>query len=219
MRLESGKSSAAQRKKAAELRSPGTVASMARSFWPPGMERRPSRLVSVAPKARRACSEWSRVRMDLGEDGRALCLESCEEDGGLDLRGGDGCVEVDGGERATVNGNGGVALGQLQLRAHRGERFADAFHRADCEGVVANEGEGVRVWGDEAGEHAHGRAGVAAVERGCRLLEGPCGAGDFDVFFMMRDGSAEGGHAGERAVRVCSGGEVGEPGGAFGEAG
>ena len=37
-RLESGKSSAAQRKKAAEEMSPGTVASMAWSFCPPGME-------------------------------------------------------------------------------------------------------------------------------------------------------------------------------------
>jgi hypothetical protein len=37
MRLESGKRSAAQRKKAAEERSPGTVASMALRVWPPGM--------------------------------------------------------------------------------------------------------------------------------------------------------------------------------------
>jgi len=39
-RLESGKRRAAQRKNAAEEMSPGTVASMAFSFCPPGMERR-----------------------------------------------------------------------------------------------------------------------------------------------------------------------------------
>ena len=37
MRLDSGKSRAAQRKKAAEERSPGMVASIAFSFCPPGM--------------------------------------------------------------------------------------------------------------------------------------------------------------------------------------
>ena len=77
-RLESGKRRAAQRKKAAEERSPGTVASMAWSCWPPGMLRRlvssdaVAERVRVAPKAWRACSEWSRVRMDSERRGGAL---------------------------------------------------------------------------------------------------------------------------------------------------
>ena len=62
-----------------------------------------------------------------------------------------------------MDGDGGVAFDEIDTGAHLGERFADALHGAEGEGVVADEGEGVRMRGDESGEHAHGRAGVAAV--------------------------------------------------------
>src|SRR5258707_1053964 len=80
--------------------------------------------------------------------------------------------------------------------------------------------EGVRVRGDEAGEHAHGGAGVAAVEWGGGLDEGACGAGDRDgLVGIMHDRRAEGLHAGEGGVGVGAGGEVGESRGAFGDSG
>ncbi len=71
-----------------------------------------------------------------------------------------------------------VAAGEVDLGAHLRERFADALHGASREGGVAGEDEGVRMRGDEAGEHAHGGAGVAAVEVVLGLLEVSGGAGD-----------------------------------------
>lgn len=50
-------------------------------------------------------------------------------------------------------------------------------------------------------------------------MEVACCSGNFDVGFDLGYGCAEGGHAVEGAVRVGSGGEVGEAGGSFGEAG
>ncbi len=109
-----------------------------------------------------------------GEAGGAFGLQAGEEDCGFDLCAGDGGVEVDGVERAAVDGDGGVAFDEVDACAHLHERLADALHGAEGEGVVADEGEGVRVRGDEAAEHAHGRAGVAAVEWCCGLDEGSC---------------------------------------------
>jgi hypothetical protein len=91
-----------------------------------------------------------------GEAGGAVGLEAGEEDGGFDLCGWDGGVEVYGVEWAAVDGDGGVAFDEVHLRAHLHEGFADALHGAEGEGVVADEGEGVRVGSDETGEHAHG---------------------------------------------------------------
>src|ERR1700716_2390288 len=86
-----------------------------------------------------------------GEAGGAVGLEAGEEDGGFDLRAGGGGVEVDGGEWAAVDSDGGVAVDEIDACAHLRERFADALHGAKGEGVVADEDEGVRVRGVEAG--------------------------------------------------------------------
>ena len=91
-----------------------------------------------------------------GEAGGAVGLQAGEEDCGFDLCAGDGSVEVDGVKGAAVDGDGGVAVDEVDAGAHLAEGFADALHGAEGEGVVADEGEGVRVRGDEAGEHAHG---------------------------------------------------------------
>ena len=112
--MESGKSSAAQRKNAAEEMSPGTAASMAWSFWPPAM------LMAVAACAVEGGTEGAEGVLGvvagadgLAEAGGAVGLQAGEEDGGLDLRAGDGRVEVDGGERAAVDGDGGVAVDEV----------------------------------------------------------------------------------------------------------
>jgi hypothetical protein len=155
-----------------------------------------------------------------GEAGGAFGLQAGEEDGGFDLRGGDGRGEVDGAERAAVDGNGRVAFDEVEAAAHLGEGFADALHGAQGERVVADEGEGVRMRCDEASEHTHGGAGVAAVEWSGGLAEVASDAGNLDGTVGIADDScAEGFHAGERGVWIGSGGEVGETRGAFGEAG
>jgi len=154
-----------------------------------------------------------------GEAGGAVGLEAGEEDGGFDLGAGDGGIEVDGMERGAVNSDRGVALDEVDPCAHQAERLADALHGAVGEGVVADEGEGVRMWGDEAGEHAHGGSRVAAIE-GCRgLLEFAGGAGYLDgLVFFVDDGCAEGFHACQGGAGVGTGREVGEAGGALREA-
>jgi hypothetical protein len=156
---------------------------------------------------------------DLGETRRPGSLQAGEEDGGLDLCGWSRRVEVDGVERAAVDRHRGVTFSEVDSSAHLGERLADTLHWADGERVVADKGEGVGVRCDQAGEHAHGRAGVAAVKRFGRLTEVPCGADHFDVPFMLGDGCTECRHAGERTVRVGSGGEVRQTAGTLGNAG
>src|SRR5271154_3310667 len=153
------------------------------------------------------------------EAGGAFGLKAGEEDCGFDLRGGDGSVEVDGVKWASVDGDGSVAVNEVDLRSHLAEGSADALHRAEGEGVVADKSEDVRMRGDEASEHAHGGAGVAAVERTGWLGEAARSAGDGDgLVGIANDLCAEGLHAGEGGVRVGAGGEVGEAGGAFGDA-
>jgi len=85
--------------------------------------------------------------------------------------------------------------------------------------VVADEGEGVGVRGDEAGEHAHGGTRVSAVELDGGLTEFACGADDFNVGALVFDRRSECSHAGEGAVGIGAGGEVGEARGALGQAG
>ena len=88
MRLESGKRSAAQRKKGGggDVAGDGGVDGFQRSD-PPGMlSLSPAARFRVAPKARRACSEWSRVRTDSESDW--LCRSACrpaKRNGGLHL--------------------------------------------------------------------------------------------------------------------------------------
>ena len=155
-----------------------------------------------------------------GEAGGTFGLQSGEEDGGLDLGGRDGGGEVDGVERSAVDGDGRVSIHQINFCSHITEWIADAIHRAEGEGGVSDKCEGVRVGGDEARQHAHGGAGVAAVEGRGGLKERAGDAGDLDgVIWVAEDGGTEGFHAGERGVGIGAGGEVGQTRCAFGEAG
>ena len=189
--------------------------------------------VAVEAGAGEGCAEGSEGVLGVvagtdrfGEGGDALGLEAGEEDGGLDLGGGDGGGEVDGVEGAADDGHGGVSAdgavtaGEVDLGTHFCQGRTYALHGARREGGVAGEDEGVRVGGDEAGEHAHGGAGVAAVEVVLGLAEVAACAGDVDaaIGLLVYD-CAELGDAGEGGVRVGSGGEVDEVGCAFGEAG
>ena len=133
----------------------------------------------------------------LGEAGGAFGLQAGEEDCGFDLRAWDWGVEVDGVQRAAVDGDGSVAFDEIDACSHLHERFADALHGAEGEGVVTDEGKGVRVRRDETTQHTHRRAGVATVKWGGGLYEGSRGAGDGDGFVLVADdGCAEGFHTG-----------------------
>ena len=132
-----------------------------------------------------------------GEGGCALGLEAGEEDGGLDLSRGDGTGEVGCPKVAAYDGNGGVAVFKGNARAHAGEWFTNALHRAQGQGVVADKRESAGVRGNQAREHTHGGAGVAAVQRSCGLMKCSARAGNFYVRFFVFDCGAEGRHAGK----------------------
>ena len=70
----------------------------------PAMETESIERVSVAPKARRASSLWSRVRSDFANGRGAGGLQAGKQDAGLDLRAGNRCGVVDGAERYAVDG-------------------------------------------------------------------------------------------------------------------
>ena len=99
-RVASGKSSAAQRKKAAEEMSPGMVASIAERDWPPVMLMVSAVRVELGTEGAEGDFAVVAGADLLAERGGAIGLETGEEDCGLDLRGGDGSVKRDGGERA-----------------------------------------------------------------------------------------------------------------------
>jgi len=156
MRFEPGKSAAAQRKKAAEEMSPGTVASMACRCWAAGDG-------DGVEGARDACAERAEGELAVvaGADGFAdlgcaLRLQSGEEHRGFHLGAGGGRGVVDGGEGRAVDCYGRVAVGEFDARAHLREGLTDALHGAAAERGVADEGEVARLCCEQAGEHAHG---------------------------------------------------------------
>ena len=149
--------------------------------------------------------------------GGAACLESGEEQSGFDLGAGDGRGVVDGGKGCAVDRDGRVAFGEFYARAHLRERLADAFHGAAAERGVADEGEGARLRCDQARQHAHGRAGVAAVEGMVRGGEVAGGSDNFDCVVSPRNLGAEGGDTGEGGGTVGAGGEIGKARGPVGE--
>ena len=146
-------------------------------------------------------------------------LQSGEENAALDLRAGNGRGVVDGAKRAAVDGERRVSVSEREARAHGFERFANALHGAAREGFVADESEAAGLRREKPGDHAHGRAGVAAVER---MSGGSDAAGDAGDFDGVCAGSiylcAERLHAGEGGGAVRAGGEIGEARSALSEA-
>jgi hypothetical protein len=203
--------------------SPGTVASMAFSFWPPGM-------LSFVAGAGEGCAEGAEGVLGVvagadgfGEAGGAGGLQAGEEDGGLDLGGGDGGGEVDGLERAAVDGDGAwpstrsifapIWLSGLRMRS-MGRRVREwSPMRVKVCGWGAMRPESMRMVEPELPQSSGAvgwRKAPAVPVTSMTAVRAVAGGGD---------GCAEGGHAGERGVRVGAGGEVGEARGAFGEAG
>ena len=103
-------------------------------------------------------------RLDNG--GLALGVQTCQQDGALQLS---GCYRQtvfntvqlarEQGQRAEI-----VVLA-LNGRAHFTQRLHHAAHRALLDGRVAAHGNGERLTGQNAAQQAGGRAGVAGVQR------------------------------------------------------
>ena len=122
-------------------------------------------------------------------------------------------------ESGSVDGERGMAIGEREARAHSFKRFANALHGTARERGVADQREAAGLRREKAGDHAHGRAGISAIEGMSWRRDAAGDAGDFNgvgagaVYFC-----AERLHAGECRSAVGSGGEVGEARSALGEA-
>ena len=114
--------------------------------------------------------------------------------------------------------NGAWPSVSVSLRAHGFKRLADALHGAARERGIADEREAALLRRKQAGDHAHGRAGVAAVERLVGGGHAAGDAGDFDrALADLVDLGAQRLHAGQGGGTVGAGGEVGEARGSLGE--
>ena len=119
---------------------------------------------------------------------------------------------------AAVDRDRRVPFSERDVRTHVRKRFADALHGAAGEGLVADEREAALLRREQAGDHAHRGAGVAAVERVIYRSDATANAVDFNASIFKRANSrAQGLHAGEGGCAVGSGGEIGEARGAFSE--
>ena len=108
---------------------------------------------------------WSRVDGGLVDGRPSLGAEAGEHDRRLHLRAGDWKRVLDPGERAAFDDERQAAVGRGDRRSHLGQRVDDPPHRAAGERLVAGELEAAVLEGEDPGDEAHERAGVAAVER------------------------------------------------------
>ena len=68
----------------------------------------------------------------------------------------------------------------LDLRAHFEKWLDDAGHRSPRERFISEQLAGKRLAGENAAQHAHGRAGVSAIERLRRSLQLRAYSADFN---------------------------------------
>ncbi len=154
----------------------------------------------------------------LADGSGAFCLQPGEKNACFYLGAGHGRGEVDGVERGAFDDDGRMAVGEGDMRAHFGERLADALHGTAREGIVTNQRKGALLRCEQSGDHAHRGAGVAAIEGMIRGCDEAADAIDFDTAVVeLADLGAEGLHAGERGCAIRPRREVGETRGAFSE--
>jgi hypothetical protein len=107
----------------------------------------------------------------LDDFGRALGLQAGEDHRRLDLRAHD--VELDPATGETVapyhEGRKLAVRASVDARPQCAQGADDASHRPPLERAVAAEHTQERAASEQAGEHAHRRARVAAVDHGVRL--------------------------------------------------
>ena len=147
------------------------------------------------------------------DDGRTpLRLHAGEQDRRLHLRRSDRQLVVDRAKRAAFDDERRVAFGRLDGRAHPTQRLGDALHRAPGQRLVADELEPALLAGDEAGEQAHERARVAAVDRrvGRAQPAEPDAAHAHDVVAVFDDLDPERANRRDGRLRVGGAPEAGD---------
>src|SRR6266540_2094765 len=102
----------------------------------------------------------------LGDARLAACKHACEEHGTLHLRTGYGREVLDWGEVATGDNERRAAVRALcgDRSTHLHQRFDDTPHRAFREGGITDEPAAERLARKNAGQEAHRRSRVAAVD-------------------------------------------------------
>jgi len=151
-------------------------------------------------------------------DGCSSCLQTGKKDAAFHLRAGNRRGVVDGGERCAFNAERSVAFGEREPCAHAFERLADALHRPARKRCVADECEAALLRREQAGDHAHRRAGVAAVEWMVCRSHAAAYAGDFHrIAARPIHFCAQRFHARQCRGAVGAGGEVGKARCAFRE--
>ena len=154
------------------------------------------------------------ARGDRLDDRRAsFRLDPRKENGRLHLRGRDGKLVVDRAKRRALDDERRVAVRRLDRAAHPAERLGDAFHRPSGERRVADELEPALLAGEDAGEQAHERARVPAVDRRGRRAQpvrpDTCNTQRVDV--LLHDVDPERADRGDRRLRVGRASEPRDP--------
>ena len=103
-----------------------------------------------------------------------------KKNGRFNLRARDRRGELNCLQRSAVDGHRRMAVGQVQARAHLLQRPLDALHRPLGERRITHKRVGAGMRRYKPGQHAHGRAGVAAVKIARGLPECAANARHFD---------------------------------------
>src|SRR5215831_10693464 len=115
---------------------------------------------------------------------------------------------------------GAATLFGRDVTAHLGERFDHPAHRTLAKRVVAGDGGIEFLSGEDAGEHAHRRAGIFGVEHLSRFLEAiEAGASDDYPITLDFNFRAEAAHTFEGTSAIGGGGVIYDFAFAFGQGG
>ena len=103
------------------------------------------------------------------------------------------------------------------LRSHRGKRRDYALHRPAAEGRIAGQFAPKRLRGQNACQHAHGRAGIATVESAGGSVQRSTAALNFDCVAFAADFTTQVAYTCQSAGAIGAGGKIREPAAAFGQ--
>ena len=96
-----------------------------------------------------------------------------------------------------------MVIGRVNFCAHFAQRFHDALHRPPRQRFIANHFAEERLRCNNARQHAHGRAGVAAIKLSQGGLELRSDAVDYNrAFVVPLDVAAKGTNTAESAGAV-----------------
>src|SRR5581483_10831827 len=129
----------------------------------------------------------------------------------LYLRAGNRRGVVDRPERDALDRDWRVAVGEGDMRPHLLERLADPLHRPARERGIADQREAALLWREQARDHAHRGAGVAAVQRMIDRNHAAADTADLDSLIAQPVYlCAERLHAGQGRSTIGSGRKIGE---------